>query len=197
MQRKKNLLLFITGFFLVVTLFSIGYFLSVDKSQASKPSEGGNMTVYNSKDEAPLPDDLFLVLKEKDDLTGEIISHSAKTIKEFKGESKDIVTKKSLEELYAKEGYELDSFNDREIVWVKNVEKTFEPGKYYLGAEKGCIAIFKSDGKGKLFIEDKTKDITSRDVDSLPEGDKVLILNYELKFDAKEEAYDQLAEIQS
>lgn len=197
MKGKKNVLLFIIGLFLVGSFFVVGYFIGGWKEESLNKSASSNLSVYDSKYEEQLEDDLCLVLKEVDGATGDSTVKLKKTIKEFKTNYKDKVTKSSLEEIYLKEGYELSSVSDKEIILVKNVEKSFEPGRYYLGEEKGFVAIFKSDDKGKLFIEDYKKDIITRKVDSLPEGDRVLLKNYQLKFDTKEEAYDQIAEIES
>lgn len=197
MKVKKNVLLFVIGIFLVGCLFFVGYFIGGSKEASLDKSTSGNLSVYDSKQEEPLDDYLSLVLKEVDEATGDSTVKLKKTIKELKTKEKDNITKGSLEEIYLKEGYELSSVSDKEIILVKKVEKSFEPGRYYLGEEKGFVAIFKSDDKGKLFIEDYKKDIITRRVESLPEGDRVLLKNNQLKFDTKEEAYDQIAEIES
>ncbi|MBU3193554.1 hypothetical protein LGK99_00025 [Clostridium algidicarnis] len=197
MKAKKNVLLLIIGLFLIGSLFFVGYFIGGSKEASLDKSATSSLSVYDSKQEEQLDDDLCLVLKEVDVTTGDSTVKLKKTIKEFKTKDKDKITKSSLEEIYLKEGYELSSVTDKEIILVKNIEKSFEPGRYYLGEEKGFVAIFKSDDKGKLFIEDYNKDIITRKVDSLPEGDRVLLKNKQLKFETKEEAYDQIAEIES
>lgn len=88
-------------------------------------------------------------------------------------------TKSELENIYAADGYKVDTISETEVVLIREVDK-YEPNKYVLGIKDGYIAIYKTDKEGNMFIEDQDRDITdikidklkAADIDLLTKGDK-------------------------
>lgn len=197
MESKKNYAIFTIGLILVLSIFVVSYYVTTNKLNAKSNNKPNDSIVYQSNNEDKLTDDTKIILKLRDEAKGKITNSKIVSLSEIKKDIGNNMDQKSLENYYMAEGYKLYSFTNKEVVFVKDVENKFEANKYYLGIQDGHVAIFKSDSEGKLFIEDKNKDIAKKLVDSLPEADKRLLKNYELKFDNKEEAYEQLAEIES
>lgn len=197
MESKKNYAIFTIGLILVLSIFVVSYYVTTNKLNAKSNNKPNDSIVYQSNNEDKLTDDTKIILKLRDEAKDKITNSKIVSLSEIKKDIGNNMDQKSLENYYMAEGYKLYSFTNKEVVFVKDVENKFEANKYYLGIQDGHVAIFKSDSEGKLFIEDKNKDIAKKLVDSLPEADKRLLKNYELKFDNKEEAYEQLAEIES
>lgn len=197
MLCKKNIFVFICGLLLVFSIFFISYNISANRLNNSESSEKEKNT-YNQFSSADMVNDnANIVLRTKNSSNGKFTEIGKVSAFELKQKLGNKVQKSELEDFYAKEGYALYSFDKNEIIFVKEVDSNFEPNKYYLGVENGFIAIFKSDTNGKLIIEDKVNDVTKKSIESLPEGDRRILKNYELKFDTKEEAEEQLTEFQS
>ncbi len=106
-------------------------------------------------------------------------------------------SKNDIEQVYSKEGYSVESITASEVVLLKKIN-SYSPDKYFLGIyNNDCLAIFKTDKKGKEFIENYDKDIKSDiKIASLKKGDKELLVkgSPELQFVTRneaEEAFDE------
>ena len=111
-----------------------------------------------------------------------------------KYDDKKIVLSMSKEELinmFGKEDYNFEKIEGNEIFFTRKYKKyKYEPNKYVIGINNNRIAIFKTDEKGELFIEDPEKDITDIFVDKLPEDD-IIYLKFggeEYQYNSREEA---------
>lgn len=197
MLRKKNIFIFICGLLLVFSIFFISYNISANYLNNSQ-SNNEERNTYNQLSSADtINDNAKIVLRTKNSTSGKVEEVGKLTVFELKEKLGNKIQKSTLEDFYAKEGYTLYSFDKNEIIFMKESSGNFEPNKYYLGVENGFIAIFKSDNDGKLIIEDRVNDVTKKSIESLPEGDRRILRNYELKFNTKEEAEEQLTEFQS
>ncbi|WP_055668023.1 hypothetical protein [Desnuesiella massiliensis] len=197
MLRKKNIFIFICGLLLVFSTFFISYNISANYLNNSQ-SKDEEKNTYNQLSSADMiNDNAKIVLRTKNSTNGKVEEVGKLTVFELKEKLGNKIQKSTLEDFYAKEGYKLYSFDKNEIIFIKESSGNFEANKYYLGVENGFIAIFKSDNDGKLIIEDRVNDVTKKSIESLPEGDRRILRNYELKFNTKEEAEEQLTEFQS
>ncbi len=195
MENRKNIFIFLLGIVLIVSLFITSFLWGINKFTKSQSPKNNNL--YHGDKKEVIDDNTRIVLKLRDNTSGKLSDYEVLNLVQLEDSIGKSVDKSRLEEFYSKQGYSLYSYNDKEFIFIKDVVPKFEPNKYYLGVENGCLAIYKSDSEGKLYIEDHEKDVTQKTVDSLPDGDKQLFKNYELKFNTKQEAYDILAEIQS
>ena len=110
---------------------------------------------------------------------------------------KDDLSKTDLVQLLDKEGYTFDSTINNELMFKKK-KNIIKPGQYYIGEKDGYLAIYKSDDNGKLKIEDDSdvyKDFKT--VDTLAKIDREKIDNFELGYDTKEKAEENLSEFLS
>ena len=100
---------------------------------------------------------------------------------------------KTIEEFISsveKEGYELVSSNEEEIVFLTDMG-ILEKNKYYIGEKDGYIAIFKTGEDGRAFIE-KPEDVSTKKIEDLPEVDRNKIKNFEKKYDTREECEENI-----
>lgn len=95
-------------------------------------------------------------------------------------------------------GYELEDAGESELTFKREASKSVNPNKYYIGEKEGYLAIYKSDDNGNLFIE-KDSDVYKdhKKVEMLPEDDKTKISNFDLEYDTKEDAEEDLSEFLS
>lgn len=100
-------------------------------------------------------------------------------------------------DVYPSTSYDIVDFNDKSITLKEKDVQNFDPNTYYIGEKDGYIALFKSDEKGNLFIENESLDISSRKVDSLPVADRELVMNYELRSVERDEMHDILSELET
>jgi hypothetical protein len=141
-----------------------------------------------------LSEDTSIVLKLKNKDVE--VSNKSVSLREVKNFLSGDITVTKVKEYYGKKNYKLLQESDYELVFVK--ETMFTPQKYYLGAtNKEFIAIFKCDNEGNLFIEDPDYDISNRTLETLPGQYQENIVNFELEFNSKEEAQDELMAISS
>lgn len=176
----------------LIIIFLISFFVSdmiinkdidePDNNQSTMSGDPSKVTPLNEKMKIAL---FKGDIKEKEQTLGEL--------------SKDLglegdITKETLSKALDKKGYVIEGETPSLLTFKRTIEKSVEPNKYYIKAEGDYLAIFKSDDKGELKIEDKTKDIykNSRKYSDLPAGDKHVIDNLELKFETKEEAMEEI-----
>lgn len=133
------------------------------------------------------------------------VSQNSKiTIKIEYGKSGDIDTKEAATSDFAgkskkdleNEGYIVESMTTSMVSLYKKID-SYAPNKYVLGVKDDCYAIYKTDDKGNMVIEDENTDIsdirvhTKTDYDSLIKGSKIY------QFDNKEDAEEKLGELSS
>lgn len=129
-----------------------------------------------------------LIFKVKYGKSGDVKIEKEESAERFAGD-----TKADIQKIYKNTAYKVNSFSPLEVVLVKDVDK-YSPGKYVLGIKDGYIAIFKTDDKGNMFIEDTSRDITDiktsrlkqKDIELLTKGDKYF------QCDTKEDAESRL-----
>lgn len=110
---------------------------------------------------------------------------------------KDDLSKADLVQLLEKEGYVFDSVINNELMFKKK-KNTIKPDQYYIGEKDGYLAIYKADSNGKLNIENDSDVYKEfKTVDNLEKIDKEKIENFELEYDTKEEAEENLSEFLS
>lgn len=131
--------------------------------------------------------DTKIILRTIYEKGGDIIDEKISS-KEYKGKSKEEISK-----IFYKQGYELKQMANNKIVLIKK-ENRYAPNKYVLGIRDGYIAIFKTDNKGREYIENENKDITNIKTKLLPKEDIDLLTNgnKDFQFDTREEAEGSL-----
>ena len=100
-------------------------------------------------------------------------------------------------DMYPMDKYEIIDFNDKSIILKERDAISFTPNKYYIGQKDGYITVFKSDDKGKLFIENEVLDVSSKKVESLPVADRELVMNYSISSEEREEVQYILSELET
>jgi hypothetical protein len=185
--KKK---LFIGILITLVLIFSITYYLSdryvnnktpkdnsVVASGTDKNGElNDNTKIYLSSGQAKQKELTLAELKKELNLDGNL------TIAELSKELKD-------------KGYTLEIEANGEMTYKKDNSKSLKPNKYYIGEKDGYLAIYKTDENGKLLIEN-SNDVysNSKKVDTLSDIDKEKIKNFELEYNSKEDAEENLSE---
>ena len=108
----------------------------------------------------------------------------------------NILSKKELADKYGVQNYTVESINKNQIVLIRELDQFApnknEPNKYVLGIYNGYVAIFRTDSKGNMYIEDKSKDITKIRESNLKKGDIKLFTDGELHFNTIDEAQSEL-----
>jgi ABC-type proline/glycine betaine transport system substrate-binding protein len=193
MFRKRKMWVFLV----VVALLSTTFIISFDY---------GMKKFNNYKDNKVITDTLPDIGKVASSFSvGDSVSPKAKiTLKTEYKKSGDIINsqqaaaefigknKQSLEEA----GYIVEGMSNEEVV-IKKVVDTYPPNKYVVGLKDQYIAIFRTDDKGNMFIEDEKNDVT--DIEVPTEGDYDLLMkgSKDFVFDTKEEALEKLGEYDS
>ena len=100
------------------------------------------------------------------------------------------ITQNELTEVLAQYGYKFDVSIEDEIYYKKDSKAGFKPNKYYIGECEGYLAIYKSNNKGELEIEDEENDVYRNGVklSDLKPLDQQAIKKYEYVYDTKEDA---------
>lgn len=194
---KKNIVIItISVITAVIVLFSGTYYLS--KNKFLKEDEGDKQSTFSSG--ADVSEDINIILKSKDEKTGEFTEYKAYNFKDFKktlnytGKAdKDTVVK-----FMKDRSYNLESINTKEMVFIKTSPKGLIKDKYYLGiTQDGFICIYKCLENGELIIENKNSDISRRRAEVLQDFEKNKIKNHEFMFNTRDEALDALSEYDS
>lgn len=184
MKRKIQTVIIIC--MLLLTFFSVSYLVSniiiLDKRE-------NNSVNVNTNNEVFIKDDMKISLSK----SGLVIEEkNLSELKEKYGLNGQ-VTEESLNEALSKEGYVLTENTTNTIYY----SRTAAPNKYYVMNYNDNLAIYISNDKCELKIEDKEKDIytDSKKFSHLREMDKNKILNYEMEFNTKQEAEAALSEL--
>ena len=179
---KKNYFLELFMVFLII--FGLGSWINFNITNNRKAVISYIHQVYSD-------DDCVKIIYQSKYITDEQSKKEKCIIDETisKYDDKKIVLSMSKEELinmFGKEDYSFEKIEGNKIFFTRNYKKyKYEPNKYVIGISDNRIAIFKTNEKGELFIEDPKKDITDIFVDKLPEDDIIY-----LKFGGEEYQYD-------
>lgn len=185
--EKIKPLIAIVSCIVVFAGFYLGaYYYNLNKIEATSKSVNEEKVK-----EAGLTDDILVNFTRKntegiDEVYYKItIGELKKTLKVEKIEEEELV------KILASKGYEKDSAKDKSLSFSKVEGSGLTPNKYYIGDKDGNIAIYKTDEKGKAFIE-KSEDISFLKTNDYPEPDVERIKNFARKFDTREECEEAL-----
>lgn len=174
----------------LIVIFLVSFFLTDIIINKDNEATSSNVVIGETSKATPLKDNIKIQLfkgeiKEKEDTLENIKKELNLT-----GE----VTIENLEKVLKNKGYTLESGTNSIITFVRTAESTIIPNRYYIKSQGEYLAIFKSNEKGELFIEDSNKDVykNCRKYSELPEGDKKVIDNLELNFETKDEAIEEI-----
>lgn len=192
MINKRKLFISIT--MILALIFSLTYYIADRYLYNKKKAEPKNTSVATQNVETNLEDNTKVCLIESDNSENEL------TLEELKAKfnlDSGLTLNKLCTELKAN-GYELDSEKESKLIFKKESEPAVKPDKYYIGEKDGFLAIYKTDENANLFIE-KNEDVYRdfKKVDSLPEVDKDKIKNFELEYNSRDDAEEDLSEFLS
>ena len=191
MVNKRKLFIFIT--ISLALIFTLTYCIA-DIYMMKKKAEKENTAVATQNTEKNIADDMKICLMSGDNTDEEL---SLKDLREKYNLDSALTINKicsALKEI----GYELEDAGESELTFKREASKSVNHNKYYIGEKEGYLAIYKSDDNGNLFIE-KDSDVyrDHKKVEMLPEDDKIKISSFELEYDTKEDAEEDLSEFLS
>lgn len=191
MVNKRKLFVFIT--ISLALIFTLTYCIA-DMYMMKKKAEKENTAVATQNTEKNIADDMKICLMSGDNIDEEL---SLKDLRE-KYNLDSALTINKLCSALKEIGYELEDAGESELTFKREASKSVNPNKYYIGEKEGYLAIYKSDDNGNLFIE-KDSDVYKdhKKVEMLPEDDKTKISNFDLEYDTKEDAEEDLSEFLS
>ena len=191
MVNKRKLFIFIT--ISLALVFTLTYCMA-DMYMMKKKAEKENTAVATQNTEKNIADDMKICLMSGDNIDEEL---SLKDLRE-KYNLDSALTINKLCSALKEIGYELEDAGESELTFKREASKSVNPNKYYIGEKEGYLAIYKSDDNGNLFIE-KDSDVYKdhKKVEMLPEDDKTQISNFDLEYDTKEDAEEDLSEFLS
>lgn len=171
-----------------IFVFSTGYFLSYNYN-LKKVQEVNGSSIKKEANNIKNPNTTVLFARRT--LDDAVVIDYKTTIGEIT--KKEGITDDEVEamvEEMALEGYELVSSENGEMVFLNDMN-ILEAGKYYIGEKDGYIAMFKADSKGVPTIE-KPEDVSTKKIEDLPEVDRDKIINFEKKYDTREECEEHM-----
>ncbi|SHI34038.1 hypothetical protein SAMN02745163_00044 [Clostridium cavendishii DSM 21758] len=193
MNKKRAYLIFLV-FSLVGIIFLMSYTVSLKYlgKQKVDPKVENSKPVYNSNANT-VNDKVNIVLKTKTK-DGKFAIDKTLSYEELKKEvSNDDPKKQDIIDFYGKLNYKIESFDENNIVLIRDSIKVLKSNAYYLGEKDGFIAIYKTNDKGEATVENAESDISVKKVDSLKDVDKQKIINFQKEFKTKEEAEEALS----
>ena len=163
----KKIVTFTLILAIIIGVFSISYYIAIDKYRAKK-------ILTNKDNHTAIEKQIDNLGQSSTAVSSDVISPAAKVkfVTKENGEEKtlatieirkiNVSTKNQLEQLYSKGSYKIDKCSEDEIVLLKQ-EVSYLKNKYYIGIDDGDIAIFKTDDLGRRTKEefDETKSIQS------------------------------------
>ena len=166
--------------------FTITYVATdkINNSNAKNNSEPIEAVYNNTK---AIKDEMNILLSTNG------VVEKEQTVSQFKEENNigiDI-SEQFLVNFFQSKGYELKTLKSDEIVFEKEVqERVYESNKYYLGIEEEYFAIYKSDDKGKLKLEEVLNNY--KDISVLSTRPEVIeeIKKLAKAYETKEEIYE-------
>lgn len=193
MNKKKKILISMT--IALALIFSITYYLS-DRyiTNTNTITNQGDEATQASNDKSALDDSVKVSLFAGDKKENELTIADLKKELNITGN----VTQAELVDALKNKGYTLDLASNGEVVFKRDPSKALDANKYYIGEKDGYLAIYKTDTNGTPSIE-SNEDVYSdnKTVDSLREGDKTKIRNFELEYNSKDDAEESLSEFLS
>ena len=184
----------IVGSFSLIAVFLISFKLTdIYLNNKNGMKEQKNNVISNNDDSLELSDKTKISLFREDKKEKDITMRDLKYELGLEGEVTEEVLSRALKE----KGYELENISDNELIYSRDAESSVKPNKYYINEYKGYLAIFKSDDKGNLEIENAETDIFNENkrFEDLPVIDREQIKNLEREFNTKEEAEDGVYEL--
>lgn len=181
--KNKKRIYIVLVIMVCAIIFSLSYYIAIDKIKSNnKENRDDKIQVNNVNDEMEkiavqgnadekISPDASITFKIRYKKSGDTIIEKVE-----KGKNISEKTRNTLEERYKKEDYKLEEVSSTKLILVKEVN-TYLPNKYVLGIKGDYIAIFRTDSKGEMYIEDEEKDITSKRIDNLKEQDINLLTN--------------------
>ncbi|MCT8977182.1 hypothetical protein N4T77_11270 [Clostridium sp. CX1] len=193
-KRKIRTVLLV---FLTITIFGLSYYICISKLKNTnlkkdryqvENNKGRDALTVNSSAEGIISTGSNVIFKTKYAKSNEIIID-----KEEKARDISAKNKSQIEETYKDEGYKVQSMTPSEVIMMREVDK-YAPNKYVLGIKDQCIAIYKTDKDGNMFIENDKRDITDIRIDKLKQADIQLLTRGDNYFqcDTREEAESRL-----
>lgn len=185
---KKRIYLILTSVLVAIIAIGTGSILwTYTQENNIKKEFTTSANIDKQKFNPIVSKDTKILLRTIYEKGGEIVDKDISS-KEYKGK-----TKEELSKIFYKEGYELKQMVNNKIVLIKR-ENRYAPNKYVVGIKDGYIAIFKTDDKGREYIENENKDITNIKTKLLPKEDVNLLTNgnKDFQFDTREEAEGSL-----
>lgn len=192
---SKGFLRVVLGISLILILFILSYAFSFQKYNHNKESYNNNdpqsvanfNKLENKGNDAKVSENAKIVFQAEYEKSREI-----KVIEELDQPGIMVgLNKSDIEQIYSKEGYIVESITSSEVVLLKKIN-SYSPNKYFLGIYNNqCVAIFKTDDKGKEFIENYDSDVkTDVKIERLKKGDKDILTNGspDLQFETKNDA---------
>lgn len=193
MNKKKKILISTT--IALAIIFSLTYYLcDIYITNTNTISDVKNDATQANTSKSELDDSIKVSLFSGNKKENEFTIADLKKELNIEGE----LTESKLAEVLKDKGYTLDVAANGEVVFKRDPLKALEPNKYYIGEKNGFLAIYKTDDNGTPSIENDD-DVFSdnKTVDSLRDGDKNKIKNFEFKYESKEEAEENISEFLS
>ena len=185
-QKLKPIIAIVSSIIVFAGFYLGAYYYNLNKIEAA------SKIVEEKKDkEIGLKDDVLINFTRKNDKGADEIYYKI-TVGELKKTLKaEKIEEEELIKILSKKGYEKDNITDKSLSFSKVEGSGLKPNKYYIGDKDGKIAIYKTDGKGKAFIE-KEGDISFLRTDDYPEPDIERIKSFAREFDTREECEEAL-----
>jgi flagellar biogenesis protein FliO len=191
MINKKKL--FIWMVIILALIFSITYYFS-NKYITNKNTQNNSVRASETDKSQELSDNLKICL-----VSGEK-KEKVLTLAELKKELNldSNLTEAELSKELKNKGYVLEVQENGEMTYKKDSSKSVKPNKYYIGEKDGYLAIYKTNENGTLLIENSNDVYTnSKKIESLNDIDKNKIENFELEYNTKDDAEENLSEFLS
>ncbi|AGF56320.1 MULTISPECIES: hypothetical protein [Clostridium] len=191
MINKKKL--FVWMVIILALIFSITYYFS-NKYITNKNTQNNSVRASETDKSQELSDNLKICL-----VSGEK-KEKVLTLAELKKELNldSNLTEAELSKELKNKGYVLEVQENGEMTYKKDSSKSVKPNKYYIGEKDGYLAIYKTNENGTLLIENSNDVYTnSKKIESLNDIDKNKIENFELEYNTKDDAEENLSEFLS
>lgn len=164
--KIRNILLAV----LTIIVFSGTYYICIHKLKNTSTVDNTEKVVNaNSNINSKVSSNASIIFKVKYTKSGDIVKQKENNSGDLSGKTKD-----ELNEMYKEDGYKVESITPSQVVLIKEVDK-YAPNKYVVGIKDGYIAIYKTDGDGNMFIENKQRDITDIKTNRLKKADIELL----------------------
>ena len=189
-NAKKRILIGV----IILTIIFVASFFQFNKYLENKSlqEEEAQQTAITRDKAAALSEDILIILFKGDK------QEKVTTLKDIKSELalEGQVSEESLTKALEKKGYSLEPVKDTELTYKRSIEKSIEANKYYIKEYDGYFAIYKSDSKGNLVIENPATDIfkDKKKFSQLPKSDQDMINNLEFKYTDRNDAEDKITD---